>query len=205
MSNHVAEWLNAYLDGELHGSRLHEVEAHLAECDVCQAELDSLAKLSTLLQEVPVAEFSPPERFAAQVSLRLPRPKLEVSRKKILEISWWMIPIGLIVTWFFISTLFWAYDVLPVANRFGLLTDVSHWMRFGIPSAASWTSALGQIGVLHGRLLDLAASTEMFTKASLLQIALQASIASLYLSWLAIWWMRYQHRVRQLQDRPLAG
>ena len=26
MSNHVTEWLNAYLDGELKGKRLHQVE-----------------------------------------------------------------------------------------------------------------------------------------------------------------------------------
>ena len=30
MSKHVSEWLNAYHDGELHGSQLHQVEAHLA-------------------------------------------------------------------------------------------------------------------------------------------------------------------------------
>ena len=51
MSNHVTEWLNAYLDGELHGSRLQHVEAHLAECDACQAELESLERLSSLLQK----------------------------------------------------------------------------------------------------------------------------------------------------------
>jgi anti-sigma factor RsiW len=50
MSNHVTEWLNAYLDGELHGSRLYHVEEHLAACEFCQAELESLDHLSALLQ-----------------------------------------------------------------------------------------------------------------------------------------------------------
>jgi hypothetical protein len=42
MSNHVTEWLNAYLDDELKNGRLHQVEKHLAECTECQAELESL-------------------------------------------------------------------------------------------------------------------------------------------------------------------
>jgi anti-sigma factor RsiW len=72
MSKHITEWLNAYLDGELHGSRLHQVEIHLTECQVCQTELESLERLSSLLQEVPAPEFTSPERFAAQVNLLLP-------------------------------------------------------------------------------------------------------------------------------------
>jgi len=63
MSNHVTEWLNAYLDGELKGKQHHQVEEHLVECDTCQAELESLQSLSALLQEVPEAEFTSNEHF----------------------------------------------------------------------------------------------------------------------------------------------
>jgi predicted anti-sigma-YlaC factor YlaD len=202
MSNHVTEWLNAHLDGELHGIRLQHVEAHLAQCDACRTELNSLEKLSTLLQNVPAAEFSPPERFAAQVSLRLPRQKAEAPRKKILEIGWWMIPVGLLAIWIVINTSFFVYDVVSVANRFGLLTSVSDWMRFGTSSPANWSSLLGQIGVLRGNAFTLAASTETFTRTSLLQINLQVSVAMLYLSWLAIWWVRHQ---RQENGQLLKG
>jgi predicted anti-sigma-YlaC factor YlaD len=202
MSNHVTEWLNAYLDGELRGSRLQHVEAHLAQCDACRAELDSLEKVSALLQNVPAAEFSPPERFAAQVSLRLPRPKAEAPRKKILEIGWWMIPVGLLAIWIVINTSFFVYDVVSVANRFGLLTSISDWMRFGTSSPTNWSSILGQIGVLRGNAFTLAASTETFTRTSLLQINLQVSVAMLYLSWIAIWWARHQ---RQENGQLLKG
>ena len=41
MSNHIIEWLNAYVDGELKGMRLRQVDEHLTECEACQAELDS--------------------------------------------------------------------------------------------------------------------------------------------------------------------
>jgi anti-sigma factor RsiW len=200
MSKHVTEWLNAYLDGELHDSRLQHVEAHLVECEVCRAELESLERLSGFLQEVPEPEFTSPERFAAQVSLRLPRPKAEAPRKKILQVGWWMIPVGLLALWIFMNASFFVYDVLAVANSFGLLTSVSDWMRIGTASAADWSSALGQIGVLRGNFLELAASTETFTRTSLLQVTLQVSIALLYLSWIAIWWTSH---TRQGTGQPL--
>src|SRR5919108_6471940 len=84
MSKHVTEWLSAYADGELRGSQLQQVKAHLAECEACQVELESLDRLSSLLREVPAPKFIPPERFAAQVNLRLPHPKQIASGKKVL-------------------------------------------------------------------------------------------------------------------------
>ena len=198
MFDHVSEWLSAYLDGELHGSRLEQVKMHLAECDACRAELASLETISDLLQEVPAAAFTPPERFAAQVRLRLPHQRRVTPRKKLLEISWWMIPIGLLAIWIFINTSFFVYDALSVANNFGLLTGVSNWTRFGVLGAANWSSTLGQIGVLDGNSLALAASTETFTRTSLTQITLQVSIALLYLSWIAIWWAHHQRQQRAI-------
>ena len=202
MSNHVTEWLNTYLDGELRGSRLHHVEAHLAECQVCQMELESLERLSDLLQEIPAPEFTSPERFAAQVNLRLPHRKAMSSRKMVLEIGWWMIPVGLLATWIFMSTSFLVNDMLSVANNFGLLASVSDWIMFGTSNAADWSATLGQFGVLSGNTLDFAVSTESFTKTLLPQISLQISIALLYLSWIAIWWAR---RRRQEHGQLLEG
>ena len=202
MSNHMTEWLNAYLDGELRAGQFHQVEAHLAECEICLAELESLEKLSDLLREIPEPEFIPAERFAAQVSLRLPHPKATTYRRKALEVGWWMIPVGLIVIWFFINTSFLVNDMLSVANRFGLLTSISDWMIFGTSNAANWSTTLGQLGILSGNSLDVIASTEAFTRESLPQIVLQILIAQLYLSWLAIWWARRQ---RQENGQLLEG
>jgi len=194
MSKHVTEWLNAYLDGELNSSRLHSVEAHLAECELCQAALESLEGLSSLLHEVPTPEFTSPEQFAAQVNLRLPRQKTAASGKKILEIGWWMIPVGLLGAWIFISTSFLVNDILSVANNLGLLVSVSDWLGFDLSNQAYWSTTLGQFGVLSGNSLNWAASTEALTRTSLLQITLQVSIALLYLSWIAIWWARHQRQ-----------
>ncbi len=65
--------LNAYLDGELHGRSLHEMETHLASCGDCQDELRELRQVSELLQADPVTDALPVERFVSQMTLRLPR------------------------------------------------------------------------------------------------------------------------------------
>jgi hypothetical protein len=164
--------------------------------------LDSLEKLADLLQEAPMPEFTPPERFASQVSLRLPHSKPVIVRKKVLEIGWWMIPVGLLAIWILVSAAFLAGDLLSVANRFGLLISVADWLRVSPADAAGWSTLLGQIGVLSGNALNFAESTESLARSSLWQIGLQISIAMLYLSWIAVWWARYQ---RQKNGQLLEG
>ena len=202
MSNHVTEWLNAYLDGELADSRFYQVQSHLAECDACLAELDSLENLSDLLQTVPMPEFTSPERFATQVNLRLPHKKTTVANNKILEVGWWMIPVGLLAIWFLLNTSIFVYDVLLAANNVGLLPNAPSWMSFVTSNAADWSFALGRIGLLRGDSLTLATFTETLTRISIPQITLQGSIAILYLSWIAIWWARHAH---QVNGQPLEG
>jgi len=202
MSNHVSEWLNPFYDGELHGNRLHQVEAHLAECELCQKELESLDRLSNVLHMVPAPEFVSAERFASQVSLRLPHKQMIVPRKQILEIGWWMVPVGLLTVWVFIGTAFFISDILSAANNLGLLGGISSWLAFGSSNSVYWSATLGQFGVLSGNSLNWAESTEALTKTSLPFITLQISIALLYLSWMAIWWAR---RTRQGNGQLLEG
>jgi predicted anti-sigma-YlaC factor YlaD len=202
MSKHVQEWLNAYYDGELRGHQLHQVEEHLAECELCQKELESLDRLSGLLQEVPAPEFMPEERFASQVNLQLPHRQAFVSRKKIMEAGWWMIPVGLLAAWVSIGTAFFVRDLLSVATNLGLLRNMPGWLASGLSANAAWSAALGQFGVLHGSTLSWAEATEGFTRTFLPFITLQISIALLYLSWLAIWWAHHQ---RQGRDQVLEG
>ena len=144
MPDHVTEWLNAYLDGELRGSRLHIVEAHFAECEACQAELRSLQDLSGLLHKVPTPEFISPERFAAQVNLRLPHQQAAPLENRMLEIGWWMIPVGLLGTWIFIGTSFFISDILSEANALGLLSGITDWMAFGPSNGIYLSATLGQ-------------------------------------------------------------
>lgn len=204
MSKHVTEWLNAYLDGELRSSQLQQVEAHLVECQACRDELESLARLSSLLHEVPAPEFTPAERFAAQVSLRLPHRSYPppVSKNSLLELGWWLVPAGLLGAWVFIGTSFIVKDILEAANNLGLLAGLSDWLVFDPASETYWSATLGQYGILSGNTLDWAASTEALTRTLLPLLIFQVTIALLYLSWMAIWWAR---RRRQESGQLLEG
>ena len=73
MSQHILDWLPAYHDGELSPERQRQVEKHLQACPDCLAELEALDGLSALLKVERMPERISPERFAAQVQLRLPR------------------------------------------------------------------------------------------------------------------------------------
>ena len=202
MSNHITEWLSSYLDGELHGRQLDHVEEHLAECKTCQAALKSLKSLSGLLHEVPAPEFTSPERFASQVGLRLSHGQTPATRRAVLEMGWWMIPVGLLAIWIFISTTTLVSDVVSTANNFGLFSSVSDRLVSVPSSEVYWAATLGQIGILSGNSLQWAEMTEAFTRTTVPQIIWQASIALLYLSWIAIWWARNQ---RQAHGQLLEG
>jgi hypothetical protein len=205
MSKHVTDWLNAYLDGELHGNRLHQVEEHLAECESCRVEFEALKGISGLLHAGPAPEFMSAERLAARVNLLLPQRRDTTPGRKILEAGWWMIPVGLLATWVFVSTAFFMSDMLSAANNLGLLNNVSNWMVFGPTGGAYWSSALGRFGVLSGNSLSWTESIEALTRTSLPQISLQISIALLYLSWVAIWWARRTRHQRQQHGSLLEG
>ncbi|MCE9647088.1 MAG: zf-HC2 domain-containing protein [Chloroflexi bacterium] len=194
MSNHMTEWLNAYLDGELKGGRLHQMETHLAGCLECQAELQSMQNLSSLLHEVPAPEFMSPDRFAAQISLRLPHEHPPVLKRKAQEVGWWMIPVSLMMLWLFLNTSILVSEVVSTANGFGLLSGVPAWVVTNPSAGAIWTGTLGEFGLLSGNSLQWAEFTEAFTRSRLPQIIWQAAIALLYLSWIAIWWARHRPR-----------
>jgi len=202
MSDHVTEWLNAYFDGELTGRRFHQVEEHLARCEVCQAELESLASLSELLHDVPVPEFTSPERFATQVNLLLPHKPTAAPENKLFEIGGWLLPVGLLARWVFVSTASVVSDMVSAANQFGVLNNVSGWINFNSSNSLYWSNTLGQFGVLKGNSTNLADMFEVFTRSSLPQFMLYVSIAVVYLSWLLTWWTRY---IRQAQDQLIEG
>ena len=191
MSNHVTEWLNAYLDGELQGNRLQHVQEHLAECTTCQTELDSLQNLSGLLQAVPAPDFPSPERFATQVNLLLPQKRTATPETRLFEVGWWLIPVGLLAVWVFISTAALLGDVMSTAKNFGILDNTTASFIASPSDTVEVTSTLGQFGMLQGKSLQWAETTESFTRDLLPQIVLQASVALLYLAWFAVWWVRH--------------
>jgi predicted anti-sigma-YlaC factor YlaD len=191
MSEHISEWLGAYLDGELSGNLLHRVETHLVECQACGEEYRALQQLSGILQEAPLPELVSPARFAAQVALRLPPRSVGSKRNKALEVGWWLVPVGLMTLWIFIQITYTLSDWLSTASIFGLVSDAALSIS---PEAARFTSTLGEFGLLSGGSLEWAAWSESITRTLFSQFTWQLSIAMLYLSWIVIWWARQRRQ-----------
>jgi hypothetical protein len=190
MSDHVLDLLGAYIDGELNSGQIHKVEAHLDECKPCLEEYYALQALSEMLHAMPAPDFPPSERLAADVALQLPRKPVKPVSSRALEIGWWLVPVGLIVAWIFVSTTILISSVITAAGDFGLLNNVSAWLVAG-PSGANYSAFIGQFGLLGGGSLEWFTFSESFTRSFVSSIFWQVSIALLYLSWIAIWWARH--------------
>jgi anti-sigma factor RsiW len=193
MNEHVSAWLEAYHDGELDGRRLHQVKSHLAQCAACRAELDRLQALSTLLQASPAAShLTPPERFVAQVGLRLPRHPAQPLSDRAASLGWRLAPVGLFGAYAILQALFIVTGIVMLALRLG-----------GEPArqSAAWFNSLGTglndlapIGLpVLDSVLSIPDSVLAVSGGVVLYLGLMAVIGLLYWSWLATWWVRQHH------------
>ena len=162
MTSHVLDWLTAYHDGELTPNRQRQVEQHLQDCPTCRAELEAIEGLSSLLKADPASHLTPPQRFAAQVALRLPRSSPPHPRRNADQLPRWVLsaPLGLIVAWAFFQSALWLASFILTANWALGLTD---WIAS--------TSLLETIGSLQ-----------------LLNVILLIGSTVLWATWLAFWW-----------------
>ncbi len=164
MNEHITHWLGAYHDGELAGRRLRQVENHLEQCSFCQAELDRLQTLSSVLQEsFATAPLTTPERFTQQVNLRLPRRPALTPRQRALQTIWHLIPVGLFGAWAFIQTGLIVLAVVMGALGAGI----------GAELAAEWLPA---------------GFTDLWVVLAV-NLVFLTLIALLFWSWLAGWWV----------------
>jgi hypothetical protein len=188
--------LNAYLDGELHGTRLLEMKLHLASCESCRNELKELRLVSDLLKAAPAPEFMPVERFVSNLTLSLPRRTLRDLPPKPGSLAWWLVPAGLLAAWFFVQTVFTLTGVVSVADTTGLLGNAASWLGGGQETVwfAAVTSLFG--GQAGGAQPTLSLLNELnVIGANLLNGFLwQALIVLLYWGWLFVWWLRRRPR-----------
>jgi len=198
MNEHVTSWLSAYHDGELTGFRQRQVKAHLAQCATCRAELERLQALGALLHESPAATgLMPPDRFVAQVGLRLPRRPTQPAWQRALETGWRLVPAGLLGAWAFVHAVFTVAGIVTTALYVG--TGGAAWGLVSESHHQTWlTAALGLSG---GDLNDTAREilqlmTGLSWGVALYFVAL-AAISLLYWSWLASLWARRRHRELQ--------
>jgi len=197
MAEHVKEWLNAYHDGELHGTRLHQVENHLAECAECRTELDGIQDLSSLLrQTAPAGEFISTERFVSNLTLNLPRQPEQPQTRKVFEIGWWLIPVGVLGMWAFLQVTFSLSSLVLTASDTGLFGNTFTWLQANPPQTewfATLTNLYGsQLGFTSQMTLSTLNNADLFVHDLIGPFIWQAFLAIVYLGWLASWWFRQQ-------------
>jgi predicted anti-sigma-YlaC factor YlaD len=195
MSEHIQEWLNAYLDGELSGARLRQVESHLADCGICRAELDELQQLSALLHDTaPAGDFLSTERFVANLTLNLPRQPERTSNRRALEIGWWLIPVSVLGIWVFVQVTLALSAVFQAASTVGLFGETFAWIGSAQPQMnwfATLTGLFGdQLGLTSRFALSALNEAEVSLRNWVGPYLWQALLGVIYLGWLASWWFR---------------
>lgn len=191
MHEDIRNLLNAYLDGELHGTRLLEVKLHLASCETCREELKDLRLVSDLLHDAPAPEFTPAERFVSNLTLSLPRRTLRDRPPKPGSLAWWLAPAGLMLAWFFVRTVFTLSGVVTAADTAGLLGNVT-WLSSG--QQVIWLGLMqNTFGLQAGEAqsaLSALNDVSVFGLNLFYGFLWQAVIVLLYWGWLAAWWFR---------------
>ena len=197
MTEHVAALLGAYCDGEMSGHRVREVQAHLAECQRCRAELAEVRSLSLLLRESAGAPTrTPPERFVAQVTLRLPSRAPMARKRQALELGWWLVPLVLLCAWSFLQAVLIVSDLALLALSMGLGGE----MAAKLPLAPR--SAGGLAGLTGAGIADVVAGLPRLLSyvgprgwVVIVHFIVLVVFALLYWSWLASWQVRLRRPV----------
>lgn len=191
MDEHVTEWLGAYLDGELHGERLQRVRTHLLTCTICQEELESLQRLSDLLQEMPAAaDILPADRFVPQVLLRLPSRPQPMSNR-ILITSWRLVPAVLLAALVFFQTVWVVNGLALLAGLTGLFGTTFTWLEPVSTQGAITEGIAFLLNAIPGHtgqvLIEVLNGGEWLNNTILIPLSIQISLMLLFASWLASW------------------
>ncbi len=191
MHDDIRNLLNAYLDGELHGTRLLEVKLHLASCETCREEMKALRRVSDLLRAAPIPDFMPAERFVSNLTLSLPRRALRDRPPKPGSLVWWLVPAGLLLASVFLRTVFALGSALSAANATGLLGNVSGWVGGG--GQTLWMAVLNSFVNETGSAsstLNTLNKVNLFGAGLWQSFLVNAALVLLYWVWLTAWWLR---------------
>lgn len=207
MAEHVNNWLGAYLDGELQGTRLQTAEAHLETCDACRKELHELQKLAELFHEdEPLKTFSPAERFAANLTLQLPRLPEHSKLRKTGSSNGWLIPIGVTAAWIFVQTLLLINGTVSVLEQAGVLNSISAWLPEGVRHTEIFSTTMVLFGNQLGRngqeLLSTFDQVFLFSKSILTPIFWQAVIVLAYWAGMLAWFLN-RNRQQMVGSKPI--
>jgi len=207
MTDHVTEWLGVYLDDELHGLRLRQVETHLSGCAACRTELESLRKLSALLQEPLPQGVASTEKFVSNLTLRLPRrPEQDFSRK-VLQVGWWLIPVGVLSVWICLQIAARLAFMASAVENAGLLGNIAAWL-LPVSQQAEWfTATMNLFGnQLSGNkliALETLNQVDLFIHNTTPQLIWQIALGLIYWAWIFSGWVRFRKKNAAAQSGHL--
>ncbi len=195
MAEHVKDWLGAYLDGELQGTRLRAVETHLQSCEACRNELQDLRRLAEMFHEDKSNDlFTPAERFAANLALRLPRLPERSRSRRTGSSAWWLVPIGVTAAWVFLQTLLLVSGTVSTLEQAGFLKSIAAWLPEGIRHTEIYSTTLSvfgnQLGQAGQEMLSAFDRAYLFSTSFLAPIFWQAVIVLLYWAGMLTWFLR---------------
>jgi len=196
MHEEIKNLLNAYLDNELSGRSLRQVEVHLSSCQACRGELEELRKISLLLRGAPDPTFTQMERFLSNLPLLLPRQQSPTRYRSGESVTWWLVPIGLVALLIFVHTIFQLSSMFSVTDITGLLGQTSDWLSS--PRDTLWygfimTITSGNPG--DGQpVLSILNSLHILGIKFMASFLWQALFSLLYLGWLAGWWLKHTNK-----------
>lgn len=190
MSDHPNEQtLNMYLDDELSADEREHVDAHLAGCDACRAEMQALQGLFTALEELALASDPAPDLVPGVLAHIRPRHR---------PIVLWLVPVlqGVIA----LALLAWGWtrlaDYWALAREFLPLDALRYtqavlsaqvtvyWATLSGWVMSQWMALVAWPGTLWGSHREWAAWVSMFGSSHLSLAQLAVLGVSLGAFWL---------------------
>jgi anti-sigma factor RsiW len=188
----IHDKLEAYLDGELDRRAQSEVEAHLAACPDCQADLEELRQISYLLKAAPQPELTPALTFKAQLMLQLPRRAETPPARPSLRVLPWVALALPLAAWIFIQVTLGLSTLVSFTNQAGLLDGAAAWasgapqQMFGFAVVQAVMGGLlgpqGQAG------LNILNDASLLAQNLVIPLLWQVGVALLYWGALALVW-----------------
>jgi hypothetical protein len=192
MNGHIHALIEIYLDGEMTPQQKQQVETHLAQCADCSCRVAEQRSLSNLLREVPPAvPLKPEKQFVAEVGLLLNRQQIAARPyQRFLNLTWQMIPLGLILAYGFVQTVF------ILSNLLGFIpgaTDSLTGQSSLLPAWLLMPHSMSSLSIVFGHfnLLDWDWLTGLMALVG---------ISLLYVCWLITWWIHTQPKMEKLTN-----
>jgi len=189
MPDPIQTKLSAYLDGELNRQESLEVEKHLQSCQACREELEELKRVSSLLHESHMPEFTTAMDFKAQVMLQLPRREETIQQSQKAKFLW-VAPVMVLVAFIFVQVTLNLSALVELAGNAGWVS-----VDTGTPSQMLWFSAMQ---LLPGDLLstpglawlNVVNNAGLFTQSVMITLLGQIIAAIVYWGVLTLVWRK---------------